>query len=57
MFEGELSPVQYKKLWSELKEVTNPEDGDVISFYSTITSASIRRKDIGDVPDNTSLVI
>lgn len=57
VFEGELSPVQYKKLWSELKEVTNPEDGDVISFYSTITSASIRRKDIGYVPDNTSLVI
>lgn len=49
--------MQYKKLWLELKAVTNPEDGDVISVYSTITSASIRRKDIGDVPDNTSLVI
>lgn len=55
VFEGELTPAQYKKLNGELQKIVTEED-DILLFY-TYNNKMIKREEIGNTRKRIDIII
>ncbi len=55
VFEGELTPKQYKKLNNELSKLIS--DDDHVLFYYSYNNKDIIKKELGKSEDKTNIII
>lgn len=54
VFEGELTPAQYKRLMKEINKILTEEDH--VIFYYAYNQKQICKKEIGRVEDKTNII-